>query len=102
MEVVIAESGFRALSSPLAFAAVPRIVLPPMNPLHEILAFLRTTPFRPFAIRTSEGREFRILHTDFLTVTARGKILFETDDTAAFISPLHVVSVDSLPESARA
>ena len=73
-----------------------------MNPLHEILAFLRATPFRPFCIRTRDGREFRILHTDFLTVTARGKILFETDATAAFISPVHVVGVESLPETAAA
>ena len=73
-----------------------------MNPLQEILAFLRTTPFHPFAIRTSDGREFRILHPDFLTITPRGKILFETNDSAAFISPLHVVTVESMPETTPA
>ena len=70
-----------------------------VNPLEEILAFLRTVPFRPFAIRTSDGREFQVLHPDFLTITPRKKILYERDaQSTAFISPLQVVSVESLPE----
>ena len=74
-----------------------------MNPLPDIIAFLRASPFHPFAIHTSDGRQFQVLHPDFLTVTARGKLLFERDErTAAWISPLHVVSVGALPESASA
>ena len=72
-----------------------------MNPIPEILAHLNTVPFRAFAIRTSDGRGFRVLHPDFLTITARGRILYEQDEThTAFILPLHVVGVESLSEQA--
>ncbi|HEY5895725.1 MAG TPA: hypothetical protein VIT91_21100 [Chthoniobacterales bacterium] len=32
----------------------------------RIRALLRATPFRPFIIRTADGREFRIDHPDFV------------------------------------
>ncbi len=74
-----------------------------MNPIQEIVAYLKTVPFRPFVIHTTDGREFPVLHPDFLTITPRGKILYERDEkSTAFISPLHVVSVESLPETATA
>lgn len=73
-----------------------------MNPLVEIRAYLQAVPFRPFAIHTSDGRSFRVQHPDFLTVTPRGRILFEADDLSAFISPLHVVSVEHVTEPASA
>lgn len=74
-----------------------------MNPLPDIIAFLQASPFQPFAIFTSDGRKFPVLHPDFLTVTARGKLLYERDErTAAWISPLHVVSVEPWSETATA
>lgn len=73
-----------------------------MNPLHEIRACLRAVPFRPFIIRVTDGREFPVPHPDFLTVTPRGTILFEHGDDSAYISPLHVVSVDKPAQSASA
>lgn len=73
-----------------------------MNALREIRACLAAVPFRPFTIRVTDGRAFHVPHPDFLTVTPRGTILFEKGDDSAYISALHVVSVDKPAESAPA
>jgi hypothetical protein len=55
-----------------------------------------TGGFRPFAIRTTDGKEFNIPHPEFILI---GKYSIAVLDKQGFINnldPLHIVSVREL------
>lgn len=43
---------------------------------HEVLTYLRATPFRPFQIRMVSGRKIDIRHPEMVRVGARDLIVF--------------------------
>lgn len=66
----------------------------PMN-LAELKKRL-SSGFRPFAIRTTDGREFEIPHPEFMLI---GKYSIAVRDKQGFIStldPLHIISTREL------
>lgn len=66
--------------------------------LEERLAAKR---FVPFALHLTDGRVLEVKHPDFLTITARKRIIFEPEEGGAiWVLPLHVVSVDDMMTAA--
>ena len=56
--------------------------------------------FRPFIVRTSDGREFKVPHPEFLMVTPRGDVVVvDEDGDANVLDALHIVSVKELKAS---
>jgi hypothetical protein len=53
-------------------------------------------PFRPFTIRTVDGREFRVDHPEMAWATPGGRVVFvaTSEDSAAAIDLLLVTSLE--------
>ena len=49
--------------------------------------------FRPFVIRTSDGREFPVPHKEFIFLTKRSVIVADQEGLVDILDPLHIVSV---------
>lgn len=63
----------------------------------EIRTQLRTTPFRPFTIHLSDGKEITVVHQDFAWLLQNGSLLFVEDTTGKVhhISVIHVTHLTS-------
>jgi len=61
----------------------------------RIRELLHATPFLPFTIRTSDGREYRVPTADHAAVNPKGSrlIVFSDDDSQAELAALHVATV---------
>ena len=57
---------------------------------------MATRPFRPFSIRTADGRDFRIDHPEMAWATPGGRVVFvaTSEDSAAAIDLLLVTWVE--------
>lgn len=65
--------------------------------LDQIKEALHAQPFKPFTIRTSDGREFQVPHPEFVwLVPGMERTIFCAiigRDAAAMIDPMHIVSL---------
>ena len=61
----------------------------------RIRELLHTTPFVPFTIRTSAGREYIVPTADHAAINPKGSrvIVFSDDDSQAEVAALHVATV---------
>ena len=64
--------------------------------------FAKSVPFKPFIIRMNDGREFRIDHPDYVSVSPKGGkvIVYTSDDDETHLSGLLVASVQPLKSPA--
>ena len=49
--------------------------------------------FRPFVVRTSDGREFPVPHREFIYLTKRSVIVADEEGYVDILDPLHIASV---------
>ena len=61
----------------------------------RIRELLHSSPFVPFTIRTSDGREYLIPTVDHAAIPPKGSrvIVFGDDDSQAEVSAFHVATV---------
>jgi len=61
----------------------------------RIKELLHSTPFSPFTVRTSDGREYTVPTPDHAAVNPNGTyvVLFSHSDTHANVAGLHVAAV---------
>ena len=61
----------------------------------RIRELLHSTPFVPFTIRTSDGREYIVPTPDHAAVHPAGSyfFVFGDDESSARITPLHVAAI---------
>jgi hypothetical protein len=61
----------------------------------RIRELLHSTPFIPFTIRTSDGREYVVPTADHAAINPKGSrvIVFADDDSQAEVAALHVATV---------
>ena len=61
----------------------------------EIRRLLESSPFKPFSVRTSDGREHAVPTADHAKLNPRGTylVVFFDDDSHATVSALHLVAV---------
>jgi hypothetical protein len=52
--------------------------------------------FRPFVVRTSDGREFKVPHREFVFLTKRSVIIADDDGYVDILDPLHIASLREL------
>jgi hypothetical protein len=52
-----------------------------------------TNGFRPFVLRTSDGREFPVPHKEFVFLTKRSVIIADEEGYVDILDPLHITSV---------
>jgi len=52
-----------------------------------------TGGFRPFVIRTSDGREFRVPHPEFILIAPHEVGVVSNDGYIDTLDPLHITSI---------
>ena len=53
--------------------------------------------FKPFAVRTSDGREYAVRHPEWVLVGPRSLAVLDKDGEIATLDPLHIVAIKDLP-----
>ena len=56
-----------------------------------------TGGFRPFYLRTSDGREYTVPHPEFIMVAPTSLAVYDDDGEIAVLDPLHIVAIKNLP-----
>jgi len=56
--------------------------------------------FKPFVLRLSDGRKFKILHPEFILVGKGIVVVLGEDDLVETVDSLHIVSVDDINAAA--
>jgi hypothetical protein len=66
-----------------------------MLSLEPIRDALRAQPFRPFTIRTSDGREYRVTHPEAVAISprARALLLWYDDEHWEVLDVLHIAGI---------
>ena len=66
--------------------------------------FMHTEPFAPFLIKTSDGKQYRVKHPDYVAISPKGgRITVYADEEAGTMwSALHIVAVEPQVRRARA
>ena len=49
--------------------------------------------FKPFVIRTSDGREFPVPHKEFVMMTKRSVVVADEKGFVDILNPLHITSL---------
>ena len=62
----------------------------------EIRKHLDATPFVPFVIKTSDGKQYRVKHPDFVAISPKGGrvVVFADEEASTTLSALHMVAVE--------
>ena len=58
--------------------------------------FMRADPFVPFLIKTSDGKQYRVRHPDYVSISPKGGrvSVFPDEDNVTILSALHIVAVE--------
>jgi hypothetical protein len=65
-------------------------------PLHMTVEKIRKRfagGFRPFVLRTSDGRQYEIPHPEFIAIGKRDLAVVDKDGDIDILEPLHIVSL---------
>lgn len=67
----------------------------------SIRYFMNAEPFVRFLIKTSDGKQYRLRHPDYLAISPKGGrvTVYDTEETGAMLSTLHIVAVE--PQASR-
>ncbi len=52
--------------------------------------------FHPFALRTSDGREYRVRHPEMLLIAPRSVAVVDRDGEIVTVDGLHIVAIKNL------
>ena len=53
--------------------------------------------FRPFSLRTSDGREYAVRHPELVLIGPRALAVLDNDGEIVTLDPLHIVALKDLP-----
>ena len=64
---------------------------------------MHAEPFTPFLVKTSDGKQYRVKHPDYLAISPKGGrvTVYADEETSTMISALHIVAVEPLRSRAR-
>ncbi len=60
-----------------------------------------TSGFRPFALRTSDGREYAVRHPECILVGTRDVGVLDNEGFIVTLDPLHIVAIKNLKNGAK-
>ncbi len=69
----------------------------------EVRRLMNAEPFVPFFVRTSDGKQYRVKHPDYVAISPKGGrvSLYDDEETTTTLSALHIVGVETVPTRAR-
>ena len=67
----------------------------------EVRKLMNAEPFVPFVIKTSDGKQYRVKHPDYVAISPKGGriTVFADEEVSTTLSALHMVAVE--PQSRR-
>ena len=70
----------------------------------EVRKLMNAEPFVPFVIKTSDGKQYRVKHPDYVAITPRGGriVVFADEEASTTLSALHMVAVEPHVRRSRA
>lgn len=68
----------------------------------EVRRLMHAEPFLPFMVKTSDGKQYRVKHPDYVAISPKGGriTLYADEETSTTVSALHIVAVE--PQRMRA
>jgi len=63
--------------------------------IEQIRKAYQTKPFQPFTLRTADGTDYVVKHSEFLYITPKGRTIVVADDEGA-VSVIDLLLVSSL------
>ncbi len=62
----------------------------------EIRKLMHTVPFQPFIVKTSDGKQYRVKHEDYVAISPKGGrvTLYADEETSTTLSAMHIVAVE--------
>ena len=69
----------------------------------EIRKRLDSVPFVPFVIKTSDGKQYRVRHPDYVAISPKGGrvAVFADEEASTTLSALHMVAVETARSRSR-
>ncbi|MEO6753117.1 MAG: hypothetical protein ABIP85_15165 [Chthoniobacteraceae bacterium] len=70
----------------------------------EVRKLVNAEPFVPFLIKTSDGKQYRVKHPDYLAISPKGGriTVFADEEVSTTLSALHMVAVEPQLRRSRA
>ena len=70
----------------------------------ELRKLLHAEPFHPFLIKTSDRKQYRVRHPDYVAISPKGGriTVYADEETSTTLSALHIVAVGPQARRARA
>ena len=68
----------------------------------EVRKAIHADPFTPFLVKTSDGKQYRVKHPDYVAISPKGGriVVFADEEASTTLSALHIVAVE--PQVRRA
>ena len=68
----------------------------------EVRKLINAEPFVPFFVKTSDGKQYRVKHPDYVAISPKGGriVVFADEEATTTLSALHIVAVE--PQRSRA
>ena len=65
---------------------------------------MNAEPFVPFLIKTSDGKQYRVKHPDYLAISPKGGrvVVFADEEASTTVSALHIVAAEPQLRRSRA
>ncbi len=65
---------------------------------------MNAEPFMPFLVKTSDGKQYRVKHPDYVAISPKGGriTVFADEETGTMLSAFHIVAVEPLLRRSRA
>lgn len=62
----------------------------------EVRKLVHAIPFVPFIVKTSDGKQYRIKHPDYVAISPKGGriTVYADEETSTTLSALHIVAVE--------
>ena len=62
----------------------------------EVRKLMNAEPFAPFFVKTSDGKQYRVKHPDYVAISPKGGriTLYDDEETTTTLSALHIVGVE--------
>ena len=70
----------------------------------EVRKLMNAEPFVPFVIKTSDGKQYRVKHPDYVAISPKGGriTVFADEEVSTTLSALHMVAVEPQLRRSRA
>jgi len=71
--------------------------------IDEVRKLIHAEPFVPFLIKTSDGKQYRVKHPDYVAISPKGGriVVFADEEASTTLSALHMVAVEPQVRRAR-